>query len=56
MKMSLEKRRKEEGDEEEPSEQQPVVRRINKIIIDGNKNVTTQAIMNRLPYKTGEVF
>jgi outer membrane protein insertion porin family len=45
--------------EEKTAEEQVVVptnKRINQIIITGNKHVPTEAIASRVPYKVGEIF
>jgi len=47
----------EEGESEEQPEEKPSVpRRIEKILVVGNNNIPTEAILARIPYKTGEIF
>lgn len=41
-------------EDEEQAEEQP--RRINNIIITGNKHVPSEAILDRLPFQKGEIF
>ena len=42
----------------QPQQQMQQVRpkRINKIIVSGNKHVPTEAIISRIPFKEGEYF
>jgi outer membrane protein insertion porin family len=46
----------EQEDDDDESPQAPTQRFIKNIIIHGNALVPTEAILNRLPYKIGEVF
>jgi outer membrane protein insertion porin family len=39
-----------------PSQPKTVARTIRKIIVSGNKYVSTDAILSRIPYKVGEIF
>lgn len=43
-------------DDEDSSQEVDQTRKINKIIIVGNKYVTNEAILNLIPFRTGETF